>query len=959
VVLRPRRGAPDNRSTLEGPDEPPSEPRSDEALRGVVLCVDDEPMNLELLERSLRRRFEVISVAAPDHALDVLRTRADVAVVVSDFRMPEINGAELLAAAARLRPETRRVLVTGYADAENLIASINAGQVHYVLRKPWKHQELHQLLEQMVRSYHLERENRRLVDELRGSYERLEAKERLLERALRDRGHDLTAANAELERAHHELEQLSYRDDLTGLYNHRAFHERLREEVARAQRYSQPLSLLVTDVDAFVSVNQDLGYQIGDEVLRRLAGVISSADSPQRARASDVVARYSGEEFVVLLPETSKAGAITKANRLREAVARTEFPGGRGLTVSVGVATFPDDAAGADALVQAAEAALRGAKRGGRNRVHFFSRGDLAADREPASLVLPTEPPDVDRFRPYHERMGEVIAILQRDRSISCIFVDLTRLRRVEVDYGVAQHAEVYERAGHALDALRGDVLRVGDLVCRTSDDDAYLVILAPREQASQDELLRLAARVEEAVEHKLSGPVRELLRDEPRITVGAARVLGNTMLRPERLIARLVTEATEAAKLGRLRAAQRDKAALQDVILGDGLWPVYQPIVHIESGEIFGYEALTRGPRQTSMESPATLFAIADEVDLTFELDRACFRGALRGAVGLEPVHRLFVNLLPLSFYDSGFIEIEVSHLLEAAALTPSNIVFEITERLAIENFTSFKRALATYTAMGFGVAIDDVGTRHSNLETVMALRPHFIKISDVLTRGVARSTVKREMLRSLRLIADAIDAVMVAEGIETADDLSVLHDLGVKYGQGYFLARPAPPFPRLRASVRKAIRTIVESSRAPIAAPPAEYDDDGDVREAPHVPDAEVREAGEPPVEPTDLARGSGEYVMPRRVARSSDTPPGRLPTASAPPFPLPAPPRDGDDDDTGDESVERTSPHLQPWRPIRADELGHADDAGAPLLDSLRQDTGHDGEDSRPGTEPGKFN
>jgi predicted signal transduction protein with EAL and GGDEF domain len=139
-----------------------------------------------------------------------------------------------------------------------------------------------------------------------------------------------------------------------------------------------------------------------------------------------------------------------------------------------------------------------------------------------------------------------------------------------------------------------------------------------------------------------------------------------------------------------------------------------------------------------------------------------------LRSALTLEPVHRLFVNLLPMSFYDAAFIEVEVGNLLTAAGLTPANIVFEITERLAIENFASFKRALATYTRMGFGVAIDDVGTRHSNLETVMSLRPHFIKISDVLIRGIARSTVKREMLRSLRHIAETIDAVMIAEGIE-----------------------------------------------------------------------------------------------------------------------------------------------------------------------------------------------
>jgi EAL domain-containing protein (putative c-di-GMP-specific phosphodiesterase class I) len=139
----------------------------------------------------------------------------------------------------------------------------------------------------------------------------------------------------------------------------------------------------------------------------------------------------------------------------------------------------------------------------------------------------------------------------------------------------------------------------------------------------------------------------------------------------------------------------------------------------------------------------------------------------------------------------------------------------------------------------MGFGVAIDDVGTRHSNLESVMALRPHFIKLSDVLTRGVAQSTVKREMVRSLQRIANAIDAVMVAEGIETPDDLVVLKDLGVKYGQGYFLARPGAPFPRLRASVKRAVRALASGSLRPIPAPPAlDFDEDGEYHEPTHPP-------------------------------------------------------------------------------------------------------------------------
>jgi EAL domain-containing protein (putative c-di-GMP-specific phosphodiesterase class I) len=322
-------------------------------------------------------------------------------------------------------------------------------------------------------------------------------------------------------------------------------------------------------------------------------------------------------------------------------------------------------------------------------------------------------------------------------------------------------------------------------------------------------------------------------------VTIGYARILYNPMSRGERMVAKLVDDARDSAALVRKQQAQRDKDLLQEIILEEQLTPVYQPIVHLDSGDIFGFEALTRGPRRSPLEAPLALFSVAEEVNLLFELDRACFRNALRGAHGLEPVHRLFVNLLPMSFYDTSFIETEVTALLDAAALTPANIVFEITERLAIENFTSFRRALGIYTSMGFGVAVDDVGTKHSNLEAVMALRPNFIKLSDVITRGVAKSTVKREMLRSLGRIAGAIDAVMVAEGIETPNDLAVLKELGVKYGQGYFLARPGAPFPRLKASVKRAVLALAGSKLAPTPAPPAiDFDDDGEAREVTEPP-------------------------------------------------------------------------------------------------------------------------
>jgi response regulator RpfG family c-di-GMP phosphodiesterase len=142
----------DNRGAPRGGGPPDSG-------RAKVLCVDDEPLNLELLARSLRRRFDVLTATSAEDGLELLRAHGDVAVILSDHRMPGMTGAELLSVAARMLPDARRVLITGYADAENLIAAINSGPIHYVVVKPWKHQELNQLLDQLVHGVALEREN--------------------------------------------------------------------------------------------------------------------------------------------------------------------------------------------------------------------------------------------------------------------------------------------------------------------------------------------------------------------------------------------------------------------------------------------------------------------------------------------------------------------------------------------------------------------------------------------------------------------------------------------------------------------------------------------------------------------------------------------------------------------------------------------------------------------------------
>lgn len=768
----------------------PASPIRPEAI-AVVLAVSDEVGELALAAATLSSRHHLITATSAEEARAVIGRRPDLAVVLA-ARSAKLDGARLLGEVRSLHPACRRVLVVrGPASAERagpepgrqeLIDAINACRPHHVAHG-WPAADA--LLA--------------LVDDL-GAWSR--------------RGCAQPASG---------------RDPDTGLYTQAGFQERLREELARARRYGKPLSLLRGGIDDLAALGADRAPAVGlgDARLRWIAEMLSSPDHPSRLRESDVAGRVASGEIAILLPETSKEGAAVKAERLRAAVERAALTGEPLARMSIGIAGFPDDAGEPVDLLRCAEQALSAARAAGCNCVRMSigsGEGALEGGRRRVAL----DPDDLavlrrERFATYHVRLFDIVSALRRDHSLACLLVDLSELRRVEREVGPTQHADLFTRAGELLEEMRGDRLGAGDLICRTEDQDGYLCFLAsPRHlSGGATDLEGLASRVEAILERELGAAATALSRELPRIGVGLSRVLDNPLVRPERLLARLVADANRSAVLHRERASQRHKTLLQEIILRRRLHAVYQPIVDLESGSVFGFEGLARGPSDSALESPTALFSVAAQVDLTFELDRACFRSALAGAVGLEPIHRLFLNLLPTSFYDSSFIEREVSTLLEAAALTPANVVFEITEGLAIEDFNSFRRALACYTRAGFGVAIDDVGTRHSNLESVMALRPHFLKLSDVLIRGLSTSTVKREMVRSLQRIAEAIDAVIVAEGIERPEDLAVLCDLGVRYGQGYLLARPGPPFPEVHHPGRRRAVRGSTPGELPVAMP------------------------------------------------------------------------------------------------------------------------------------------
>jgi diguanylate cyclase (GGDEF)-like protein len=191
----------------------------------------------------------------------------------------------------------------------------------------------------------------------------------------------LEGAYRELELTNARLKEVSFRDEVTGLYNRRFFAVRLEEEVSRYRRFGHPLSVVLLDLDGFKAINDELGHAAGDLALRAVAEVLV-----RHSRGITVICRWGGDEFAVLLVETPRAGARAYAERMRGLLAGGAAGHVRPLTASFGVASLPEDlVAGAEDLVRGADEALYAAKRAGKNRVALYAAA-TAATEAPAEV---------------------------------------------------------------------------------------------------------------------------------------------------------------------------------------------------------------------------------------------------------------------------------------------------------------------------------------------------------------------------------------------------------------------------------------------------------------------------------------------------------------------------------------------------------------------------------------------
>lgn len=387
--------------------------------------------------------------------------------------------------------------------------------------------------------------------------------------------------------------------------------------------------------------------------------------------------------------------------------------------------------------------------------------------------------------------------VFVENQYLSCITVQVSHLQKIEYQYGSDLYNKMLFRITELLKDLKTSGFRQEDIfVIDLVELDTFVIFLSsPRDQRTKilDHLEPIAERVRINLEQEVFRMFYPYLKEYSRPSIGYGLIIKNPMINNMRLIQQLVNDSREMGNFLSSKHEYNSRYTLQKIIIERDIYSVFQPIVNLETLEIIGFEALSRGPQDTEFASPLLLFTFAAECGLSFELDRLCRKKAFESIRHLKTDKKIFVNTLTMTIHDPEFRGAYLKELLEDLKIKPENVVFEVSEKMAIDNYEMFRTAMRDYTDIGIVHASDDIGTGHSDLERIMELNPGFMKIDLSFVKDIDKSFIKQEIVKAMVSLANSIGSLIIAEGIETKEEYEKLKELNVSYGQGYLLGKPS----------------------------------------------------------------------------------------------------------------------------------------------------------------------
>ncbi len=256
-----------------------------------------------------------------------------------------------------------------------------------------------------------------------------------------------------------------------------------------------------------------------------------------------------------------------------------------------------------------------------------------------------------------------------------------------------------------------------------------------------------------------------------------------------------------------------------EEILKGGHIKPVYQPIVFLSNGQVYGYEALSRISKQELQMNIEQMFQLADKDGNAWELEKLCRARALENAAQLSADKKLFLNVNSNILYDNQFRTGFTREHLQEYGVDASNIIFEITERVAALDSSAFLCSIDHYKKQSYGIAIDDAGAGYSGLNNIASVRPNLIKLDMSLVRDIDKDKIKRLLCKAMVDFGKSAGIQLIAEGIETEEELAVLVRLASIWSRAIFWGFRRSPFPRLRPKRWRRSSDATQSSTTKIS--------------------------------------------------------------------------------------------------------------------------------------------
>lgn len=595
-----------------------------------------------------------------------------------------------------------------------------------------------------------------------------------------------------------QLRFLANHDPLTGALNRRAFEDLLAVHLMGRAADEDAGALLMIDLDGFKHHNDTYGHAVGDAILVGIATSVRERLDPQHA-----LGRIGGDEFVVFVPAANAEEAVPVAEMLLDVVAGAaalaspdpQHP----VTASIGIAAFTGADEPALVLRRADEAMYAAKSNGGMQWAHSTvqhqTAGHREADREqPAhpALDTPTGLPGRARFLALLDRR-----LASSRESLAAFVLALSGIDLVGEGAGPAARdalvREIAVRLEHCND-LDGVLGRLSDsefAVVLPAGTTAFRERVARRLLACLDEPFTLNGEevaLVPAVGVATSTPDCDAftLVQHAGIAMTAARVSGAAGFRHYSAELR----ARETTRLVR-------HAALRRAITNGEFRLVFQPGLDLTSGMFTRAEALARWHSPTGeVIAPDDFIPLAETTGLIIPLGEQLLDLAIEQAKAwqqLLPHVRIPVNLSPVQLGRPGFADYVIERI-EGAGLSTWPIIFEVTESAMMENLDASRAALQRFYDADYRVVIDDFGTGHSSLSRLHEIPARGLKVDKLLVQRLASDPAARTVLQAIMEVAKAYTVMVTAEGIEDAETLRIVSDLGVDYVQGFYLSHPKP---------------------------------------------------------------------------------------------------------------------------------------------------------------------